>query len=182
MRQILLLSILFIGCKKNNPNQESTLPYFMSANIDGKPWNMRNVNNQFLNATFSTDYSFADSSWNIHISGDNQSQDTLCYGISISFYFLPKKGRYYFNNTLSQHAVKGISAMYIYYSKRLFGFAPKYSIDGYVNIEEFTKDEMKGSFNFNARGHAQDSTVTSITKGAFFVYHGGGGGRPWPGP
>ena len=88
---------------------------------------------------------------------------TICSYIFIQFDMVPTPGRYYFNNTGSVEAAGGTIAIYSH--NVINHLADKWSTGGYVDIESMTNTEVKGTFNFTAKGDATDTTTTVISQG-----------------
>jgi hypothetical protein len=176
MKRTLLFILLVVGCKKNDSPDINSKGYFMSAIINGQPWKVTN----FGQAYFGPQYNHSKNSFYINIGSDDQSPNTICRSIAIEFDFVPKMGKYYFNNIAPSQIDSGIIAEYTY--NNVNHYSTKWSNGGYVEIESITKDDIKGSFNFTAKGDITDSTTTTITLGSFYVVNVGGGDMPWPGP
>lgn len=158
----LLLILVAAACKKNNP-PPSFSRYFMSATINGKPWQVSGYGKAYFAV-----YTNSPTGNMLSIMGaDTTKNDTLCRFISISFYAKPQPGTYYFNNNGSVLAVGGVMATYLY--DRGPQTIDKWSTAGQVDISTITDNEIKGDFSCSVAGDANDPTTTTITNGKFDV-------------
>ena len=169
--------ILAIGCKEGGDDATQPKQYYFAAETDGEQWRVSTVGQRYFGAR----YDDVKRRFTISVAGYDQDTGTRTTGVIISFDFLPRLGRYYFNNTGSVQPDSGVIGTYLY--RRNGAERAKWSTSGYVDIESFTRDEMKGSFLFASRGDATDSTVSVTQSGSFYVPYGGGGGSvQWTGP
>ena len=176
MIRILLLVLFIAGCKREATSDKYPNKYFMSASINGSLWKVSNPGQAYFGAHYDNNKQ----RYFINIGSEDQNPNSICRSIAISFDFVPKVGRYYFNNIGSAQADSGIMASYSY--KKINIISSKWSTGGYVDIEEIRRENIKGKFSFTAKGDSTDSTTISITSGSFFVINVGGNGPPWPGP
>lgn len=177
MKYLALLLILVLGCKKANNNDASIKQYYFTAETDGQLWHVNKVGE----IGFGAIYSEFKKRFQISILANDQDTTTKTSFISISFDFLPKLGRYYFNNNGPQQLDSGIIATYNYRRNGLN--TNKWSTSGYVDIDFFTRDEMKGTFWFTSKGDLNDPTLSTTQLGSFYVpYLGGSGSVQWTGP
>lgn len=176
MKKLLWLLVVLIaaGCKKNVSQGAGNNQYYLGAIIDGKPWEV------FGQAGFSADYFYDKSRFRITIGAGDQDTATIPTSIEINFDFVPKPGTYYFNNTGSVELDSGTIAIYTYHYINIDRY--KWSTGGYVKIDSFTKDVIKGTFSFTAQGDITDTTTSYINNGQFYVGYSGGSGAVWTGP
>jgi hypothetical protein len=174
---IILSVVLFWGCLKEHQPQDTTCEkgYYLSAIIDGRMWDDTMCRQSYFLANVNIEHN----GWSITIIGTDESPVTNF--ISLDFDFVPKSGgKYYFNNIGDVRPVGGLAGTYTHTINGVQDI--KYSIDGYVNIDTITQAFVKGDFNFTAKGDANDTTLSKITYGNFYVYNAGGSGGIWPGP
>lgn len=148
--------------------------YYMQAEIDGKQWKVSGVGA----ARFSADYLQGKDRFAINVHA--KDLNPIATNISFQFDFVPKPGRYIFNNQGSSNLDSGITAVYSYYDTH--PVKVKWSESGYIDLESITRSETIGSFSFTAKGDVTNPETTSITKGSFKVTYGGSSGQIWPGP
>lgn len=149
----------------------------MSAVINGHVWNITNFGDSYFGADL---LPYINNSFNIYIGGTNLIQNKICSRLAISFGFVPKIGRYYFNNKGSILSGSGIAASYTY--DNVYTSITKWSTGGFVDIDTITKKTIKGRFNFTAKGEMIDTATSTIQLGSFFAVFTGGSGGIWPGP
>ncbi len=178
MKQLLLflICLFFMACEKEPIEPNNSTAYFMSTKINEQNWSVTN----FGDAYFTTGYDYVQKKHTLNIRAVNQDLSSLCNQLGISFDFVPKIGRYYFNNIADTNIDSGIIATFTYYA--INHSSTKWSNSGYVDIEYNSKDNIKGKFNFTAKGDSSDPSITAITSGSFSVINVGGSGEPWPGP
>ncbi len=172
----LFLSLFLISCEKDNQENSISNSYFISSKIDGKDWKVTKYGDVY----FSTSYDFSKNRFKLSLAGSNQDLNSICNLLSIQFDFVPNIGRYYFNNIGDTGVESGITAVYTYYD--INHSVNKWSSGGYVEIESITKKNISGTFNFTAKGDANNPSTTSITSGSFNALYTGGGDKIWPGP
>ncbi len=172
----LLLILLLSGCEKNNTPKPNSSDYFFEATINNHPWKATGPSSSY----FGTSYIYEKNRFILSIGGTDTTLNSACQYMSIGFDFVPKPGRYYFNNDGSDQLDSGIIALYVYTD--INHSSDKWSTGGYVDINTLTKDNIKGSFNFTARGDVSDSSLSTITSGSFSAIYTGGNGMTWPGP
>ena len=146
----------------------------MSAEVNGTAWKASQPGDAYFMA-----YIEGRPRWEILIVGVHKDIDTVANVIDISFDFLPKPGRYYFNNKLDISIDSGVSAFYTYYD--INHSSTKWSTGGFVDVDSVSKEEITGSFNFTAKGDITDSTTSSVKNGKFDVSFAGGN-IEWTGP
>ena len=149
----------------------------MRAMIDDRGWT---AVSDMGRAGFRVDYEPLKQRFSLRVSGANQSPTSICNYIMIGFDFVPKPGRYYFNNNGSWQQDSGIIAIFNY--NNLNVPSTKWSTGGYVDVESVSKERILGKFNFTATGDAIDTSTTKITSGYFHAYYSGFSGMRWPGP
>jgi hypothetical protein len=171
---ILFLSFLSFSCENNN--EELSNPYFMCSKIDGEDWKVTKPGDVY----FSTSYDYSKNRFKLSLAGADQDLNSICRLTSISFDFVPNVGRYYFNNVGDTSVESGTSAIYIYYD--INHFVSKWSTGGYVDIESITKKNIRGTFNFTAKGDANNPSTTNISSGSFNAVYSGGSDKEWLGP
>jgi hypothetical protein len=177
----LYLTIFLFGCHKN-PAPKMPDPNFIQARFNG-------VLRKFTEGTLSSsarmvaELKHADNSWRITLLGNNPDGDTSCVGIVITFDYVPKVGRHYFNNRPLSYllADTGLLCDYSYVSP-LYGFSEtRYSMDGYVDVTSISRDNIQGSFMFHAVLATSDTTIVPVTDGLFYLHYLEGSDN-WPGP
>jgi Family of unknown function (DUF6252) len=182
--KVVWIPILFYlyGCVKDNSHVQTPSPYFIEAEFNDTK-RVITENSAFNFARFSAELNHNDNRWSIHILSDNVEQDTVCRGIWITFDYVPKVGRHYFNNSpLSFLPKSGLIGIYSYYNTIGNTWQTRYTKDGYVDVTEINRDEMKGTFTFNATTESiTDTAIVAVTKGSFYL-HNYGGSDYWPGP
>jgi hypothetical protein len=173
----LFLILLFsVSCRKHNNNSANNTgvnldSIYFTANVDGATWYLTGPDQAYFMTSFDGQRN------TLLIGGVNKSLATANSGpamILISFDFIPKRGRYYFNNQGDVQADSGISATY----SPGDNLQPTTSTGGYVDIDSVSKLVVTGSFNFTAVGDAGDSSTSYITLGQFEVLYVGGSGQP----
>jgi len=153
---------VFAGCRKITPAPKpTTTGYFMSAEIGGQPWKIT----QYGASYFATGLNFIPARNYFLIAGADTTTGTICSYIFIQFGVIPTPGRYYFNNTGDVEAAGGAIAIFTH--NVINHLADKWSTGGYVDIQSMTDTEIKGTFNFTAKGDATDTTTTVISQGQF---------------
>lgn len=84
----------------------------MLGKIDGKPWKVSGVGA----ARFSAQYVHEKDRFAINVHGDAKDLNPVATNISFQFDFVPKPGRYFFNNQGSLNLDSGIIAIYSHYN------------------------------------------------------------------
>ncbi len=176
MTRLLILSLILLSCKKDSSTNENIQETFMSAIIDGQNWRVSNFGDSY----FGPNFDYSKNRFLINVGAKDQNPNSICNLISINFDFVPKPGRHYFNNIGSIQLDSGIIATYTHNIANV-PFT-KYSTSGFVDIEYFTKEIIKGKFNFTATGDITDTTITTITSGSFSAINSGGNNTGWTGP
>jgi hypothetical protein len=174
VRKLLILALVLVSCHKDETPPEKE--YFMSAMIDDVWWEV-SANNE---VGFVTDYDYAKKRFSLLVSGSDPTPNVKYRVITISFDFVPRKGRYLFNNTGSVQKDSGTIAVLTYKFGPVYSY--KWSTEGYVDVDTLTKDFIKGRFAVKFKGDASDTATTSITKGSFVAPYSGSSGLPWGGP
>jgi hypothetical protein len=170
-----LLLLTSLGCRKNNDasnnNGVELKSIYLSAVVDGAVWDVKGSDQAYFET-------ISDGQRNtLLIAGINNSlapANGAAPMIFISFDFIPKLGRYYFNNQGDVQSDSGTSATYSPGGNS----QPKWSTGGYVDIDSVSEQVITGAFNFMAAGGSSDTTATIITQGQFEVLYVGGSGQP----
>ena len=176
MTRLFILSLFLLSCKKDNSTNENIQETFMSATIDGQNWKVSNFGDSY----FGPNFDYSKNRFLINVGAKDQNPNSICNLILINFDFVPKIGRHYFNNVGSLQLDSGIIATYTHNIANVP--VTKYSTAGFVDIEYFTKDIIKGKFNFIAKGNNTDTTISNLTSGSFSAINVGGSNVSWPGP
>jgi hypothetical protein len=173
--------LMFLSCKKSE--EKSSQDYFMTAEINGMVWTAPD-GWAFANL----DYNYTTEHHDISVRSQNNPymSNGTSYNVCFSVHCPPVTGKYQFNNAGSVVNSTNGSIGYVY-GYMDFGIDDYYlvhSINGFVEITNLTKSDIRGNFEFDAAGY--DSNVTSdtmhIMKGSFFVPITGVSGYPWNGP
>ncbi|MES1216394.1 MAG: hypothetical protein ABUT20_12835 [Bacteroidota bacterium] len=184
LTKIVLVIVLFLqySCKKNNSPAKEPDPHFIQAKFNGITRKITE-NEQYSNARFFPSLNHANNTWGIALVSDNGQKDTVCRGIWITFTYVPALGKHYFNNSpLSYLPDPGLIANYLHYDIASDLQETRYSMDGYVVVTELTRDDIRGTFTFNAKSDSgTDTTVIAVTEGSFYL-HNYGGSDYWAGP
>jgi len=186
LRLIGIILIVFLAaCHKNDaPPAPIPDPYFIKANFNEIPVKFSN-NQQFDFAHFGASLK-DDKSWRIIIDGEEQELDTVCHYISLTFNYVPNVGRHLIDNSFLNlpSSEPWVTAYMTSYNRTLGNSDVRYGLDGYIDIVSISKEEIKGSFEFHARGnYVNDSSTVTVTAGSFYVKNKGGSvSGNWPGP
>ena len=182
--KVVLITILFYeyGCTKDNSSVEKPTPYFIEAKFNGTK-RVITESPAYNVPRFSAVLNHYDNSWSIHILSDNTEKDTVCRGILFTFDYVPTIGRHYFSNLPSSFLPKlGLIGNYSYYNIISNTWETRYARDGYVDVIQISRDEIKGTFNFNATAQSPtDTAIVAVTQGSFYLRNYGGSDY-WPGP
>ena len=147
----------------------------MSAINEGRHWEVGNNDVGFV-----TDYDYVKKRFLLLVAGSDPTPNVQYRIISIDFDFVPRKGRYFFNNTGDLQKDSGVIAVLTY--KHGPEYSYKWSLDGYVDVDTLTAQYIKGSFAVKFKGDATDTAITTLTNGSFVAPYSGSSGLPWPGP
>ena len=114
MKQLLLflLCLFFMACEKDPIDTDNSTAYFMATKINDQNWSVTN----FGDAYFTTGYDYVQKKHTLSIRAINQDLTSIGNQLGISFDFVPKTGRYYFNNIADTNVDSGIIATFTYYT------------------------------------------------------------------
>ena len=148
----------------------------MVTYIDHREWKVTGSNNCY----FVADYNYNKKRFLISITRENADPGSFAKRINIGFDFVPKVGRYYFNNTGSIQKDSGTIGSYTY--KGQYNDLIKWSSGGYVEITSISKDNIQGTFDFTVNGDAADTSTVALKEGSFKAAYGESIDSVWTGP